>query len=73
MLSETYPNVANVVANAVIVAILIVSLDLVVNVVVASSSILTPVVGAFESKLCRSSSEWFASFIIVIYTHNERV
>jgi hypothetical protein len=57
--------VANVVANAVIVAILIISVDLVVNVkVVASSSILTP----FESKLCRSSSEWFASFIIVIYS-----
>jgi len=61
--------VANVVANAVIVAILIISVDLVVNVkVVASSSILTPVVGAFESKLCRSSSEWFASFIIVLYS-----
>jgi hypothetical protein len=63
--------VANVVANAVIVAILIISLDLVVHVVVVffagSSS------SSFESKLCRSSSEWVASFIIVIYTHNERV
>jgi hypothetical protein len=62
--------VANVVANAVIVAILIISVDLVVHVVVffaGSSS------SSFESKLCRSSSEWVASFIIVIYTHNERV
>ena len=59
---------ANVVANAVIVAILIISLDLVVNVVVFAGSSSS----SFESKLCRSSSEWFASFI-VIYTHNERV
>ena len=56
---------ANVVANAVIVAILM-SFDVVVvvKVVVAgsSSSILTPV-GVFESKLCRSSS--WSSFIVI--------